>query len=500
MKAIIKCSLVGYFIIISSLTAQVPAEIENGIRTSLTSKYGEVSTIGYIYDVNKEKNEYQDWSFPITDPYGTLENSYLFTANVNSGGLIGIYKNNNLLWDSGPIVDLFNNNGGYGIVGTMDLNNDSKVEIMANWDYGVTGFIQNIWIFSWDGSQGQILNDTTKGRNENTFRSVIWSYSYVTEILDVDGDGVYEIKGVDRKNTDLAKLYSWNGSKYGDYGLTMPEYIPMNLLSAKVKCKVSKSQYGMLYNYTVQNDSTSKQKIWLFAVDRFSENTFINSGTPNKKWSQRYPDIPIRLIQWDVSEDLEDFPFDYIVPGMERTNYREETDAKTITISYFYILGKNGKKSYDNDYIQINSFKGKTICGKPAPDTLVNTDFLDTLATYTDSSYALGWIKNEQTKDKYNNYFNNAKNYLNQNNNNAAKAELQKVLTDCNADSSTVLTSEAYALLYFNTEYLIKKLKQRKSGLPAKLKNSQGSLRQGDILQYKNEKKEIYKNKEKMIH
>ena len=453
--------LFSYLLIINPLSAQVSDEIENGIRTALESKYGEIYNLGYIYDINVEKNEYQHWSLPITDPYNTLKDCYLFTANARDGGLVGIYKNNTLLWESGAIIDLFNNSGGYGIVGTMDLNNDSKVEIMANWDYGVTGFIQNIWIFSWDGNHGVLINETTPGENPSTYKSVIWSYSYVTDVLDIDGDGIFELKGVDYDNSDKTKLYSWNGSKYGDFGVTMPDYVPMNLLTAKVSCKVSKSQYGLLYNYTVENDSTSKQKIWLFAVNRFSENTFINSGTPNKKWSQRYPDIPIKLIQWDVSEDLEDFPFDYIAPGMERTHYREETDAKTITISYFYIQGKNGKKSYDNDYIQINSFKGKTICGKPAPDTLVYTNFLDTLITYTDSSYSLGWIKNEQTKDKYNTYFANAKNYLNQNNNNAAKTELQKVLTECNADSSSVLTSEAYALLYFNTDYLINKIPER---------------------------------------
>ena len=446
------------FMIIDAIVIEASNSVENEIKSKLISKYGQV--YGYInsININDEKDKHQEWIFPITDPYGTLEDCYVFLAKVNGGGLIGVYKNNNIIWDSGPLVDLLGASGDYDILGSLELNNDNKVEILAYWLYGVSGFIQNIWIFSWDGQTGELLNETIPGFDENTFRSVIWSFDYVTEIFDIDGDGIEEIKGVDRKNTGKSKLYSWNGSKYGDFGVKMPDYVPMNLLTAKVSCKVSKSQYGLLYNYTVENDSTSKQKIWNVVIDKPFEDIFANSSAPNKKWSMRGG---VNKIKWDVSEDLQNYPFDYISSGNVQSNFRIETSTPMVSICNYFLQGKNGKKIYKNQYIKENSFKGKTICGKPAPDTLVYTNFLDTLITYTDSSYSLGWIKNEQKKDKYNTYFTNAKNYLNQNNNNAAKTELQKVLTDCNTDSSTTLTSEAYALLYFNTDYLINKIPER---------------------------------------
>ncbi len=475
--------LLSYLLIINPLSAQVSDEIENGIRTALESKYGEIHNLGYIYDINVEKNEYQHWSLPITDPYNTLKDCYLFTANVRDGGVVGVYKNNTLLWDSGAIIDLFNNSGGYGIVGTMDLNNDSKVEIMANWDYGVTGFIQNIWIFSWDGNQGVLINETTPGRNPSTYKSVIWSYSYVTDVLDIDGDGIFEFKGVDYDNSNKTKLYSWNGSKYGDFGVTMPDYVPMNLLTAKVKCKVTKSQYGLLYNYTVENDSTSKQAIVRFSVEKPYEYVYAGSVGPNNKWFNYYSSNWEYIYNWDVNDDFHKFPFDYLLQGSIRTGFELETETPLVYIGNYYIQGKNGQRIADDDNLFENSFKGKMICGKPAPDTLVYTDFLDTVITYTNSSYSLGWITNEQTKDKYNTYFANAKNYLNQNNNNAAKTELQKVLTDCNTDSSSVLTSEAYALLYFNTDYLINRIPEGESGLPVKMQG--GRIKQ-------NNKKRIY--------
>jgi len=473
--------LLIYLVLINVSIAQVSEEVENGINTSLEAKYGGVKNISRVIDVNKEINEYQQSILPITDPYGTLSDCYLFVENVSDGGLVGVYKNNSLLWDSGPIVDLFNSNDHIQIYGSVDLNNDNTVEIMAVWNYGVSGFSQNIWIFSWDGIEGKVINDTISGRTPSTNKSVIWSYSYVTEILDVNGDGVMEIKGVNKRSTDKTKIYSWNGEKYGDFGLTMPDYVPMNLLTAKVKCKVSKSQYGLLYNYTVINDSSSSQSIWRVLIDRPYEKLFINSTSPNKKWVIRGTK---NVATWDVDETIFGFPFDFINPGESKINFKLETESPLVYIGNYYLQGKNGKKIYTKKYIKVNSFKGKTICGKNPQNVFVPFEFIDTLITYTDSSYALVWIKDEQTRDKYDNYFNNAKNYLNQNNNNAAKSELQKVLTDCNADSSSVLTSEAYALLYFNTDYLIKQIPEGEPGLPVKLEDSQGSLLQGGSLQY----------------
>ena len=148
--------------------------------------------------------------------------------------------------------------------------------------------------------------------------------------------------------------------------------------------------------------------------------------------------------------------------------------------------GYNYKKDFDVEKIKSNSFIIKTISPNDLLGPFIPLKFIDTLITYTDSSYALGWITDEQIRDKYDNYFNTAKTYLQQGDSSTARAELQNVLTDCNMDSSTVLTSESYALLYFNTEYLVNKLPEAPAveGLPVKLEDSQGSLLQGGSLQY----------------
>jgi hypothetical protein len=62
------------------------------------------------------------------------------------------------------------------------------------------------------------------------------------------------------------------------------------------------------------------------------------------------------------------------------------------------------------------------------------------------------------TAVKYLGYFSTAKIKIQQNDTATAKATLQQVLSDVNVDSTSHITSEAYALLRFNTEYLIPRI------------------------------------------
>ena len=81
--------------------------------------------------------------------------------------------------------------------------------------------------------------------------------------------------------------------------------------------------------------------------------------------------------------------------------------------------------------------------------------FLDTLLSYVAQSKLFNWITTQSTADKYSNFFNSAKTALQTQNIASARTMLEHVLEDTNIDSSSTLTSEAYALLRYNTEYLL---------------------------------------------
>jgi hypothetical protein len=101
----------------------------------------------------------------------------------------------------------------------------------------------------------------------------------------------------------------------------------------------------------------------------------------------------------------------------------------------------------------------RSTVGPMTPATPFNSlIFLDTLASYTTGSRSLGWIKDQPTADKYLTYFSSARAKLVQGDSVGARTPVQQVLRDVDIDSSSTLTSEAYALLKYNTEYLVGKL------------------------------------------
>ena len=463
-------------ILLNEISAQSNIyEIENDIKTELTSKYGSVYGVGALEDVNEEINTYRDFKFPITDPYSTLTDCYIFQAEVNGGGLVGIYKNGAIIWDSGPIIEFAE----YAdILGTMDLNGNGNVEIICGFYYGMHNSSQSIWIFSWEGQNGNLLNETKSYGLLN--KSVIFSYDWFTGIYDVEGDGILEIKGQDEE-TRVTKIYSWNGSKYGDYGVQVPQYAPMNLLIAKVSCKVEPSQYGFLFNYTLKNDSTSKQPIWRFAVEKMFELVY-DFSAPNK-WQGSYSHN-WDILKWGIITDSRFFPYNFIQPGNYLDSMTFVSDFILPYITSYYLQGKNGESFPNDHFIFNNSFKGVTICGTYPLDPFIPLDFLDTLLTYNTRSFELGWITNQSTTAKYDSLLIAAKTQLQQNNNNTAKTTLQTVLQQVDIDSTNNLTSEAYALLRYNTEYLINQIPEGSPGLPVKLINSQGSLLLGGSLKY----------------
>jgi hypothetical protein len=94
----------------------------------------------------------------------------------------------------------------------------------------------------------------------------------------------------------------------------------------------------------------------------------------------------------------------------------------------------------------------------PPPDPFDPVGFLDTLVSYTTQSKTLGWIAQQTTAEKYLAYFNSVKASLEDSNFTAARNTLKQVLQNVDVDSTSALTSEAYALLRFNTEYLLSQL------------------------------------------
>jgi len=166
---------------------------------------------------------------------------------------------------------------------------------------------------------------------------------------------------------------------------------------------------------------------------------------------------------WFAEDSLSNIP-----PGNNLTGYTVISQGLPAIFS-FYIRGHvfipvfeegTPDSTIGGDVFE-NSFKGRTIAPRIPPTPLNGLNFLDTVKSYITESRTLGWITNDPTANKYGRLIDTARFHLQANNRGVTKAKLDSVLVNVYPDSAAgLITSEAYALLRFNTEYLLKKLSE----------------------------------------
>ncbi len=400
----------------------------------------------------------------VEDPYGTLKQCYVFVA-VGKGvlletrpkGFIGIFKSGQIVWRSDTLInddEVINAD----IVTIGDLNRDGRVDIVTKWQEGMRGDIAYLWIFSWDGRTGSVINDV-----DADHRSTLVSIVDDLQIVDLNGDGIKEIVG---KWSDVpleeypTVTYSWNGQLYGKWP-NPPEpppggSLPKNKADVVVKATVTRDTDGsLLFSYVVENKPTSLQKLEVFVVVRWTNDIVMHST--RVEWEFDLWKTQPALFGWNDS-----FKSRLIAPDEIEHNFRFKTRALP-RIATYYIEGWNGASGLSD--IFTNSVQGKTLGPADPPNPFVPVAFIDTLISYTRQAFALRWIKNRDIVQDLNAELNDAKRQLRRNNKTEAKSILRDFIDEVKDlweeeedQRRKPLTSEAYALLKFNVEYLISKL------------------------------------------
>lgn len=96
----------------------------------------------------------------------------------------------------------------------------------------------------------------------------------------------------------------------------------------------------------------------------------------------------------------------------------------------------------------------KTIGPTNVPTPFDSLKFLDTLKSYSSQSLSLGWINNQTTVNKYSAFFDSVKAQISRGAGQFARITLDTVIANAKRDSGGALSSEAYALLRFNSDFL----------------------------------------------
>jgi hypothetical protein len=209
------------------MTSYCQNDVDTVVTKSIESKMEEIYHSKYsvfALCVNKTKNNISITEGEIKNPYHTLDSCFLFLAEAlpdanlhKSKGLIGIYKSGSVIWRLDSLTRNFSSLSA-DVSAIDELNKDGKVEIVISQYSRRDGTWEYLWIFNWDGANGQLVTKLDcKGESTIT---CIGDF----QLKDLDKDGISEIQCEWCKNNNFdntySVIYSWNGSLYGKWGKT----------------------------------------------------------------------------------------------------------------------------------------------------------------------------------------------------------------------------------------------------------------------------------------
>lgn len=254
------------------------------------------------------------------------------------------------------------------------------------------------------------------------------------------------------------------------------------------------SDSTFLYRYKITNGPQAQQNLREFSL-HFGEGVSAESRTPSTSWYNDRPKAGFGLANrwmWWGNQGLEATWF--IDSCMLTSNGLPAiTESYSRAVSHILVWPADQK---DNSKINISAELSrlevypnadvlrKTVGPYRPPMPFIPVGFADTMLLYTSRGRSLNWILDQPAADRYTGLFTRARSDLVQNNYGSARPRLDSVLTQVRIDSATILTSEAYALLRFNTEYLLEQLPVAPPGLTITLINSAGTRLTNGTLQY----------------
>ena len=252
------------------------------------------------------------------------------------------------------------------------------------------------------------------------------------------------------------------------YSLNAQTIDPGNRIQLVVNARVSGDPSQRLsYSYSVHSLSQSQQSVGDFRVVFRPPNDSISQAATVQGWDT--PGIPSGTGR----------PFNYIMwwapivnqiqPGNTTTGFAYVTTQLPGICDYYGEgnhalpwfpegMADDSIEGYSNLTPYGPGIVGKTVGSVKTLSNLGPLAFLDSLNSYVTQSRTFGWIVNQSTSDKYTNYFSTVRSQLHIANVSGALATLQSALSSANADSTSLLTSEAYALIRYNSQYLITQL------------------------------------------
>ncbi len=246
-------------------------------------------------------------------------------------------------------------------------------------------------------------------------------------------------------------------------------YPRMDLVDARLRAKVAKIGDRFQYHYMMQNGPGAQQVLDSFAIEALAGPGGVVTQVRPPDW--RTGRIARTLFStWDALGSAGGLPAGTSTRGFGFA------DADLPAIARFLVWAHVEPPEFpegmapdfcENANVLENSFKGRTVGPRPPQEPFVAIEFLNFLITLVHDSRQLGWIKVDGVQQSLLAKLINAKRKLEAGETIVAKNMLNVFLNEVQATScpeftcpgNKPLTSEALALLFFNGQFLVERLR-----------------------------------------
>lgn len=233
-----------------------------------------------------------------------------------------------------------------------------------------------------------------------------------------------------------------------------------NRIQYRVQAICSPAQSGALrFRYSLTNRTSSSQSIWVFAVFTLTSRDSIQS-VASPGWEYGIPTNELfASVRWTPPDSSNLRPnssavgFEIVARGLPGI-----VDA--------YAEGYHEPPSFQDGmatdsipgYSDLTPYGPGVVCKTIGPVNtlrrLSQSHCIDTLTTYVSRSLSQGWLRTQSRANKYLGFLSSARTKLAQHDTVAARSALHLALEELETEKAPDMTSEAYALLRYNIEYV----------------------------------------------
>ncbi len=401
------------------------------------------------------------------DPFGTLSQCYLFAAwDSTRGEIVGVLDSAGRISLSAPFVDVSDEVSTNTFVATGDLNQDGDVDIviiLGSRLMGSPAEAYRMWLFSY---HSPVIRCITKTDPEGKSTLYGEGLGGAFRIVDLNGDGIFEILAARGEKGEggvfsykWQNVYTWGNGLFGDWGesanLDNVKFTRADNLDVRLVSAVERSD-GELLHYSYNCRVHSGQPPALFYMPELCDSVVMIS--PPRWGATKLKSLSLVLYQRNLESEqppVGDSDLRFLMSSM---------GLPTIRFSYLQayhealLIDENSWEADQASDISENSLKIPVVVPSCLLLTLSNEELLDTLSSLVEECYSLGWIDTLRLKDWYWSAIYGVKARVMGGDLVQARFELSRILTQVDIDTPRHLSTEAYSILRYDTEYLLQRL------------------------------------------